>query len=69
MKRYYLIFFVTAYVFFSGCNSRSGGDDAGGESEFYTIDFEPCFETKRQMFLSEIADTVEYWTSGRYQER
>ncbi|MDR1224274.1 MAG: 6-bladed beta-propeller [Tannerella sp.] len=59
MKRYYLFFFVAMYVFFSGCNSQSG-DNAEGESEFYTIDFEQGFETKQQMLISEIADTVEY---------
>jgi hypothetical protein len=59
MRCYYLFFSVAVYVCLCGCNSQSVNYNEG-EHEFYSIDFEQCFETGQQMLISEIADTVEY---------
>ena len=58
MKHYCIIFTITC-ICFSGCNSQSGRN-AGVQTDFYTIDFEKSFDIKQQMFISEIADNVEY---------
>jgi hypothetical protein len=42
-------------LLFAGCKEQTKHS-----TEFYGIDFEQSFETKRQMLLSEIVDTVEY---------
>ena len=57
-KRYYL-FYLTISILIIGCNSQAGRN-TGDQSEFYVIDFEQCFNTEQQMFISEIADEVEY---------
>jgi hypothetical protein len=49
-------FFYLAICFLlPGCTPQ-----ANRNTEVYTIDFEQGFETKQQMLISEIADTVEY---------
>jgi hypothetical protein len=46
-------------ILIAGCKKQTdSGTD--GQSEFYAIDYEQCFETEKQMAISEIADTVEY---------
>jgi hypothetical protein len=42
-------------LLFAGCKKQ-----AERNIDIYTIDFEQCFETERQMAVSEIADNVEY---------
>jgi len=59
MKNYksqFIIFFA-ASLLLVGCNSKNPKTYTG---LMYEIDFEQCLSTEQQMFLSEIADTVEY---------
>ena len=56
MRHEYFLFFVLSSILFVGCSTRSGEN----VSEIYTIDFEQGFDTEQQMFVSEIADSVEY---------
>ena len=57
-----LLVVFTACLLLLGCNSKNPKTGIGidGQSEFYGIDFVKCFNTEQQMFISEIADTVEY---------
>jgi hypothetical protein len=55
MKYGYILSFITLCFLFAGCKEQTKHS-----TEFYTIDFEQSFETKRQMLISEIADTIEY---------
>ena len=59
MRHEYFLFFITTCFIFAGCNSQSG-KNVNESSEIYTIDFEQGFDTEQQMFISEIADNVEY---------
>ncbi|MDR0574817.1 MAG: 6-bladed beta-propeller [Tannerella sp.] len=46
-------------ILFTKC-SKSAGHNTDKFSEICTIDFEQGFDTERQMFISEIADSIEY---------
>ncbi|MDR2773647.1 MAG: 6-bladed beta-propeller [Tannerella sp.] len=59
MKHGYIFSFIMICILFAGCKKQTD-PGADGESEFYTIDYEQCFETEKQMAISEIADSVEY---------
>ena len=58
-KLKYHITLLIVYILLLGCNSHLVRDEVE-QYEFYTIDFKKSFETEQQMFISEIADTVEY---------
>ena len=55
MRHKYFLFFITTCFIFTGCSKREGLN-----TEIYNIDFEQGFDTEQQMFISEIADSVEY---------
>jgi len=59
MRHEYYFLFITSCFIFAGCNAQSGRN-INESSEIYTIDFEQGFDTEQQMFISEIADSVEY---------
>jgi hypothetical protein len=55
MKHSYILSFITLCLLFAGCKKQTNHN-----TDIYTIDFEQCFDTERQMAISEIADNVEY---------
>jgi hypothetical protein len=55
MKRCYILSFITICILLSGCKKQTDRN-----TDVHVIDFEQCFDTERQMFLSEIADSIEY---------
>jgi hypothetical protein len=55
MKRCYLLSFITLCILFAGCKKQTERN-----TDIHVIDFERSFDTERQMFLSEIADSIEY---------
>jgi len=55
MRHEYFLFFITTCFIFTGCSKRERLN-----TEIYNIDFEQGFDTEQQMFISEIADSVEY---------
>jgi len=59
MRHEYFLFFITSCFIFAGCNAQSGRN-VNESSEIYAIDFEKGFDTEQQMFVSEIADSIEY---------
>ena len=50
-------FFLATLILLSGCLTEKNQD---AKNDYYTIDYEQCFEKEQQMLLSEIADSVEY---------
>jgi len=58
-KQNYCIIMLIISILLAGCNSPTEREDVR-QTEFYNIDFEKSFDTKQQMFISEIADNVEY---------
>ncbi|HCC50775.1 MAG TPA: hypothetical protein DEQ30_00930 [Porphyromonadaceae bacterium] len=59
MRYYPILFLIHICLLQAGCNKETT-KNANEPFEFYTIDFEQGFDTERQMFISEIADSVEY---------
>ena len=55
MKHEFFIFLITTCFIFTGCSNQERLN-----TEIYTIDFVQGFDTEQQMFVSEIADSVEY---------
>ncbi|MDR0574966.1 MAG: 6-bladed beta-propeller [Tannerella sp.] len=55
MKRCYILSFITLCILQAGCKKQTIRN-----ADIHVIDFEQCFDTERQMFLSEIADSIEY---------
>jgi hypothetical protein len=59
MKYGFILSFIVTCLLSAGCGKQTERN-ADGQSEFYNIDVEQGLETKQQMLISEIADTVEY---------
>ena len=59
MKQTYFNFFITSIFMLSGCSIQSV-HNLGDSSVLYTIDFVQCFDTEKQMLISEISDSIEY---------
>jgi hypothetical protein len=57
--KYHLNIFIMSSILFIGCG-KQGERDTDKSSGIYIIDFEQGHDTEQQMFISEIADSVEY---------
>ena len=55
MKHEFFIFLITTCFIFTGCSNQERLN-----TEIYTIDFVQGFDTEQQMFVSDIANSVEY---------
>ncbi|MDR1371084.1 MAG: 6-bladed beta-propeller, partial [Dysgonamonadaceae bacterium] len=55
MKRCYILSFIMLCILQAGCKKQTTRN-----VDIHVIDFEQCFDTEQQMFLSEIADSIEY---------